>query len=200
VSRYFILASGPSLDGFDYTRLAGKNVIAINDAAFYQFAAAPILISTDPHWWQSVARGDRKLTQWKGDTLICTEQDAAAGIYDPRMIRKNRKRIFGLSDDPAVLHGIFTGVHAAINEAVHRRATEIVLLGVDLKCGDEGERKYTYGGSTTCRTPRQFKNMIRALESCAPVLKKKKINVINASPDSALTCWRRYSSDQVIYE
>lgn len=179
----YLLGSGPSLDGFDYSLLEGRRVIAVNNAGLCQYRRADVLISTDMRWWQESAH---KLHLFHGDTLISTE---GAGIPDPRIRVMARRRKSGLSFERHILHGIYTGMHAAINLAVHFGAARIVLLGVDLR--GAGERKYTYGGQITPRTARQFANMKAALESTAPALKGKNIDVVNASPDSALEIWPR---------
>ena len=184
----YILGSGMSLDGFDYKKLDGRRVIAVNDAGLRQYPQAHTLISTDAGWWR---RRSGELGAFRGDRIICTEPEVVSGVHDERLVIMRRLRQFGLSDETGILHGIFTGVHAAINLAAHELARRIVLLGVDLRADDVGGRKYTYPGEerTTIRTDRQFEQMRRALESCALPLARKGISVLNASPISALTCW-----------
>ncbi|MGB4107765.1 MAG: hypothetical protein WBK55_08225 [Alphaproteobacteria bacterium] len=180
----FILGSGPSLDGFDYDQLDGENVIAVNDAGFEQFSNASILISTDERW---IRNNSDQLTLFNGELIVFTEP--CEHVIDRRARFMTRRREFGLSQQPHALHGLFTGVQSAINLAVHLACREIVLLGIDLK--PDGQRKYTYGGTVTPRTIRQFANMKRALESTVAPLKRLGIDVLNASADSALECWPR---------
>lgn len=182
-----ILGSGPSLDGFDYSTLTGFRVIAVNDAGIRQYPAAHTLISTDLGWWQRVS--DEDLRRFEGARIICTDMPMDKVCRDERIEYYRRERKPGISGAARTLHGMYSGVHAAINLAVHDRAQKIVLLGVDLK--PEGTRKYTYGGEITPRTLRQFENMRGAISSTAPFLRALHIDVINGSPDSALTCWPR---------
>lgn len=186
----YILGSGLSLDGFDYDLLADKKVFAINDAGLLQYPEAHTLISTDAGWWRS---RHARLGEFRGVRLVCTEPELASMVDDRRLVLMRRVRQFGLSSEVNVLHGIFTGVHAAINLAAHELVRQIVLLGVDLFAEAPGGRKYTYpaAAATTARTARQFESMRAALESCAGPLARKGIEVINASPASALECWPR---------
>lgn len=195
-----ILGSGLSLDGFDYGLLSGHNVIAVNDAGLLQYPKAQTLISTDRRWWLSVLRGERRLEQSRATRIICTESDCFAAVhsFDARLLYMMRHRRQGLSNDMNVLYGMYTTVHAAINLAVHEGARKIALLGVDL--GTAEKRKYTYGGQTTLRTPFQFAAMKAALESCAPLLSRMNIKVINGSPDSALQCWRRTTPEKALLQ
>lgn len=198
-----ILGSGPSLDGFNFIRLLGREVVAINDAGLKLCPNASTLLSTDARWWMSVRTGERSLSAFKGACIVCTDFEfmTAGGISDRRLLYRARKRAMGLSPDPKTLHGVHTGVHAALNYAAHRieageSSGPIVLLGVDLK--PDGARKYTYGGAVTPRTDGQFARMREALESCVKPLHKRGIAVVNGSPDSALTCWPRCSPEAAL--
>lgn len=192
-----ILASGPSLDGFNYDLLKGFYVVAINDAGLIQYPDAHTLISTDLRWWQSVYEGKRSLAQSKAKRIISTELPRSS-LQDERVIFKLRERKEGLSSNCNVLHGRFTGVHSAINLAVHEGKKAIVLLGVDLKTA--GQRKYTYGGHKTIRTARQFSQMYYALKSCVDDLKARGVKVYNGSPDSALDFWPKFTPEGALQE
>lgn len=193
-----ILGSGPSLDGFDYRCLDGRNVIAVNDAGLIQYPAAQTLISTDERWWMSVAQGQRSLSLSKANRIICTEIEAFSLIQaiDGRVRFVHRKRQAGISNDFSCLYGMYTGVHAALNLAVQDGAQRIALLGIDLR--PSGKRKYTYGGQITERTQRQFLAMKDVLEHAAQDLARMRVSVLNGSPDSALTCWPRMTPQEAV--
>lgn len=197
--KVIILGSGPSLDGFDFRALSGRKTIAVNDAGTILYPCADVLIGTDRRWWNNLAHRWRGgcVGSYLGPIMVCTEPDAAVGIEgDKRLVFMRRARLPGISRNPAILHGLYTGVHAAINLAALCGARKIVLLGVDLK--PDGDRKYSYGGSVTPRTAEQFLLMRGALESCAPDLERLGIAVINGSPDSALRVWPLMSAEDAL--
>lgn len=162
-----ICAGGPSLAGFDFGSLADRNVIAIN-RAHEVLPRATVLWWTDARYWRRA--GDALLAHaapWK-----------ATGNFEYRLKelpRQIEQYLFtgamGFDEDREHLRHGFNAAYAAIHLAVHLGAARITLLGVDLK-------------PSGCAP----------FEGLAPILAAKRIEVVNGSPTSALTVWRRCSA------
>jgi hypothetical protein len=99
----------------------------------------------------------------------------------------------------ALRHGSNSG-YAAINLAFLFGAEKIILLGYDMKC--EGEQRHWHArpdgwGAEYFNNVLQheflplFDFLIKPLESAG-------VTVINATPNSALTCWPRMALEQAL--
>ncbi len=189
-STVLIVASGPSLRRFPFGRLAGKGfVIAVNDAwRFVPFANAWVTIDTVrmTQRFPLVFRGEKYAAvpadygQLEARFACDRIADIPAGLHCLR-----RRDAFGLSEDPEELSGI-NSAFGALNFAYHLRPRRIVLFGID----GNGINYYFYGrrrGSP--KADELFKQLPDLFASAATQLKNRNIEVINASPQSALTCF-----------
>lgn len=186
------MASGPSLRRCPFGRLRGKGfVIAVNDAwRFVPFANVWLTIDT-------LAMGRRFPHGFKGETYAAVPADygqlearyACDRVTEiPDGLRCLRRRdAFGLSDDPEELSGI-NSAFGALNFAYHLRPKRIVLFGIDGNC----IHYYFYGrrrGSP--RADELFKRLPSLFASAVTQLNNRNVEVINASLQSAVTCFRK---------
>lgn len=185
-----ILGTGPSLTRSDVElcRDSGHTVIAVNDA----YALAPwadILWAGDKKWWQwhyddiSHAFKGRMLTIGKGVEYAGVEfVPSKAGMFlnfDPeRPIRQGYNSCF-----------------AAMNWAILQGARRIVFLGLDCKV-NKNQSHYFGDHPDGKRSP--YHLFIKAFEEAAKQLVDTDIEVINASPDSAVTCFRQMTIRQAL--
>lgn len=185
-----IIASGPSLIRFPFHKLSGKGfTIAVNDA--YRFVPwANVWITVD-----TLAMLRRFPYGFQGETYAAVPADYGQleAQYDcdritdiPDGLRCLRRRnAFGLSEDPAEISGI-NSAFGALNFAYHLNPKRIVLFGIDgLRTGF-----YFYGRRRGSPKSDEVLRSIPALfASAVDQLKSRNIEVINASLQSAVTCF-----------
>lgn len=120
---------------------------------------------------------------------------------DPRaakwasVLRMDTPHEGGLSLDPSTLR---TGHHSgfqAMNLAVHLGAAKLVLLGYDMQA--TGEQDHYFGKHEHGRTP-PFKLFLHHFPSIVEPLKTLKIDVVNASRETALTIFPRASIQEAL--
>lgn len=189
-STLVILASGPSLTPDDVTACRGRApVIAINDT--HRLAPwADVLYSSDQHWW----------AHYKG---VPTFAGRKYGIWPLRPYREWAVEVLantgdrGLERNPS---GLRTGKNsgaAAVNLAVHLGARRIVLLGFDM--GRTGGKAHFFGEHPAkLRAATPFPFFIAAFETMVKPLQAIGVEVINASRQTALTCFPRVTLDEAL--
>lgn len=212
----FILAGGPSLKGFDARVLYKKGfVIAINDS--WRLAPrADMFYFCDMDWWdRQIAACPWSLDMTRSFHDMIYRGFWVAGNYrfadHPQVRALQLGGQLGLSSDPTRLcHGSNSG-YQAINLAFLLGAKKIVLLGYDMRTrvvgggpveGGPLSREVVPGAPrVTERThwhdevrPDGFaqilkNSMLPCFDSLVEPLKAAGVEVINATPDSALTCW-----------
>jgi hypothetical protein len=178
----FLLGGGPSLRGFDAEVLRGRGrVIAINNS-FLLAPWADVLYYADRSWWR--AHRAAVLASWTGGRRV------SIGTSEDGTQRLRCAGVAGLSDDPsAVKHGS-NGGYQAINLAYLLGAVRIVLLGYDMHV--DGERTHWHegharqGASGQAKALAMFAGRFPAL---VEPLRAAGVEVINATPGSALQCW-----------
>ena len=103
----------------------------------------------------------------------------------------------GFEDDPRGLRTGRNSGYQAINLAVHLGAARIVLLGYDMKPAANGKIRWfgnhSYGGPVP-----QFDQFLRFMPMLVEPLRARGVTVINATPDSAIACFRRAPLDQAL--
>lgn len=201
----FLLAGGPSLIGFDAAVLKGKGrIITINDS--WRLApSADVLYFCDESWWTyQINRNSWPKNQvnfheliYKGFWVTCSQQFCA----HPQVHALKFTGQTGLEKDPAALkHGSNSG-YQAIGLAYHFGVSRIVLLGYDMQC--QGTRTHWHeepriaapGFSTVLS-----KSMLPLFDYLAAPLKEAGVEVINATPGSALKCWLYVPLEEILKE
>ena len=183
-----ILGGGPSLTQNQVNAVDKYPVIAINDA--YKLAPwANILYGCDAKWWkwnEPFFRGTKVGLKW----------DAVKGVFHSGWNDVERRDVLalastgvdGLEDAP---NGLRTGTNSgyqAINLAVHLGAKRILLLGYDMK--SSGGRSHWFGEHPDKVEP-PYSTMLMHFPSLVEPLKKRGVEVINCTPDSALNVFKK---------
>ena len=175
----FILGSGSSLTQDDVELLRGRDVIAVNNA--YQLAPwAKHLHAGDWAWWKAYN------PQFDGQKWTISR--LAAGRWGATWL--NPVSAHGLSDKPGtVAHGFNSG-YQAINLAYHLGYSRVILLGYD--CGGS----HWFGDHQTTPNPKakDFARWIDAFNQMDTL----GMEVLNASRDTALTCFYRVKLEDVL--
>lgn len=189
-----ILAGGPSLKGTDVPALRGKaRVIAINDS--WQLAPwADVCYFGDAPWWQQQqAHNPRSIDGGLSfhDMIYQANWVTIANFSEhPQVKCLWSTGQSGLEKNPAALRNGSNSGYATINLAYHYGAAKIILLGYDMQC--QGNVTHWHNG------PRASAPMFTVLlnsflhhfETLVDPLEAAGVEVINATPDSALRCWR----------
>ncbi|MEN6306096.1 MAG: hypothetical protein ABFD96_25445 [Armatimonadia bacterium] len=176
----FIIGGGTSLAGFDFEILRGKRVIAINSSVF-SVPFADVCFYGDDRW--GFENGPR-LRSFKG--LVVTTSATAATpdtkhmkkIVPPPALMERR--------DALVMRR--TSTQAAINLAMHFGVAQIVLLGIDMKAGDNG-RTHHHAPHPWPSVQGCWDVQMGELAKTAPLLAEKGIAVRVAGKDSRIGWW-----------
>ena len=175
-----IVASGPSVSKFDFERIAGLRQIAVKDG-FLKVPSADVLLIGDHRY----AKRRESFEEYKGPLILYTDEKPLPPLWtDPRIEFIPKVAGRGLSSSPHQLRGTFTTTALAINYAVLRGSRRILLVGVDAKAAKDGRRWFSGDRKEDWhdRYARQQWGYRRLVDD----LKKRKIEVFNLNPDSAV--------------
>lgn len=193
-----ILAGGPSLRDLDLSspRRNGLRYIAINDS-WRLMPYADVLYFCDAQWWTSQIACNRRTLDnstsfhdliYKGFWIT-----SSPGFEDhPQVYSLKLTGERGLETDPTGLrHGSNSGFQA-INLAANYGARRILLMGYDMRVVNGR----THWHDEPRESPESFKtvlekSMLPHFESLVRPLAERGIDVVNVTPDSALTCFRK---------
>ena len=175
-----VLASGPSLtvEQVDAARRSGYFTIVVN-ATYKIFPDAAAMYSGDFLFWKTYIADVRRIFKGK---LWTQDSSTAARWPDVKRVRGGNRE--GLGRDVIYLNGN-SGVQA-INLAFLWGYQRIILLGFDMKLGAKGERHWHPDHPAPCVLNQTFDEWLHKLKPVARDLKALKIEVLNATPDSAL--------------
>lgn len=132
-----VVGGGPSLKGYDFTPLteSGAAIIVVNNS-YKLLPNADILHFADAAWWQW--NGKDVLANWPN--LISTATSDTGSVNDKRIKRLWRNRN-EFSTEEGVVHGWDSGTQA-VNLAYLLGARKIVLFGIDMQPGTNGETQW----------------------------------------------------------
>lgn len=196
-----IVATGPSASKANIKLLKGRvKVVAIKEAAVDLCPWADAVYGCDAAWWKY----RRGLPDFKG-LKIAWDGTVRTQFPDVNLIRikPHRPNVPGerwmsriLVDEPGVIGSGDNSAFQAGNMVVQFGARRIMFVGLDL------QGTHYYGRNDWPRAgnpdPDVFKKCIRAFEDAAPTLEAMGIDVVNASPVSALNCFRKMTIEQVV--
>jgi len=183
-----VIASGPSLKKQDVELCRGKaKVIAVKKCV--ELAPwADVVYGCDGPWWRSV----QGLMKFKGLKLahegtVCGSEWGIQRVQIP-----DPKSNSFLFDKVGTVGAGGNSGFQALNLAAQFGATRIILLGFDMQ-GETGGHWYGRNNWMQANNPDQYcySRWRKAFEAGAPQLKAKGVDVINASRETALTCFRR---------
>ena len=188
----FILGGGASLRGFDFERLRGSRIIAIN-RMFRLCPFADVVYFCDKHWW--TLDGEEVRRTFTGSHVITIGR-----VDDPLVKRLRNMGAQGLSTSASgVKHGTNSG-YQSINLAYLFGASRICLLGFDMKVAEDGVT-HAHGGYGTGAAEMAHvlgKRMLPFFDRLVEPLKIAGVDVINCNPDSALECWPKMPLEEAV--
>lgn len=188
----YIVGGGPSLRGFDFEKLRGQHVIAVN-CACEQVPFADALFFGDYEW----GVGYRSLWKTFHGMVITCHADWLQNTSGVKVM--NKEAGYGLTDHRDAIAFNQNSGAGAINLAVHFGARRIVLLGFDQKVDGNATHYHSYYKRGVEKDPNwRYRKYILAFPFIAEHLERRGISVVNACPDSAITCWPRVPRDSVL--
>lgn len=182
-----ILGGGPSLKGFDAAPFRGRfRVIGVNEAGLSMAPWADVLYWADHRW---LAWNHGRLGEHTGTYKICRHRPKIETGFDVKVLPHSKA---ALSDGPTRLSGFCSG-GACINLAYLFGATRIVLLGFDMGGGQWHDRHLKPTDQNRYRT-----RFIPTIEKMAGPLRAAGVEVLNATPGSALTCFPMTTLEEIM--
>jgi hypothetical protein len=177
-----VAAPGPSLTAEGAERCRGFPAIVVNDA-WRLLPWADVLFACDAAWWRYYRgvpgfAGER----WSSHGTGNDKQDVALA-YGIRCVRGKHGTAF--SRTRGLLHYGSNSGFQAINLAIQFGGARIVLVGFDMRVVD-GQAHFFGDHPKGLRNadPRRFATFfVQAAKEL------KDVEVLNATPDSALKCW-----------
>jgi hypothetical protein len=193
-----ILAGGASLKGVDLSGLNSTFVIGVNEAWRGFDVDETVTIDTDDLPKRIKACPGKFIAGVPDDygTPQARFRCDRAGKIEGA-IYVTRKMAPGFSDDPVCLHSGENSSYAALNRAYQYKPSKIVIFGLDLFDADKHWHEHSYP-STAISTYSNFENIIKWFETSVPQLEWNNIEVINASLNSRLNCFRKVSPEEGI--
>lgn len=191
----FILGGGPSLRGFSADALSGRRTIAVNNAWELK-SDADVMYFCDSSFWlrkkpkaEALAgyatNGDAVKAHFRGRYIV-----SISDIRDPAVKHLRNAGKSGLSLLPDRLFHLTNSGAQAMNLAVLFGASRIVLLGFDMRT--DGDRTHWHEGhgrpaaEVNHHCAKVFlPHFLKLVEPLAAA----GVEVLNATPGSALTCW-----------
>jgi hypothetical protein len=189
-----LVAGGPSLS-LAQVRLLGmaraKNkirVIAINDAA-YPCWFADIAYACDARFW----RYHDGIPGFRG-MRVSLDDSRLPGI---KFLKNTGPE--GFDPHPGSIRSGSNSGYQALHLAVHLGAARVILVGYDMT-GDPSQHWFGNHPPQLGTSARTMEHRIRAFAGLKPELERRKIEVINTSPRTALTFFRRGDLETVLRE
>jgi len=173
----FCLAGGPSLLDFDFASLAGKRVIAVNEA-IKAYPAADVLYFWDDTWFVR----NQALVHYRAGLTVTGSRMAAQQC--------ERLRYIELQADAPLQAGAQTvrkgrsSGHTAIALAVACGASRVVLLGYDMRMS--AGRSHFHDAYSAQDEARMAKDWLPAFRGWRKDAEAAGVAIVNATPGSAL--------------
>ena len=207
--RCFIIGGGPSLKGFDFSRLKGELTIGINKA-FEYFPDATINYAMDSDFYNKLEKGvydrtpdERLWDKWmlfKGTRVFLTPMEIKEFGKEVHLVRRNIELMFTRELNDGIYGGCNSGF-GAIMLAATLGAAQIYLLGYDMKTTDT--QSHWHGGYPN-RDLVDFNKKLtkykREIQNVLPQLRMLGVEVTNLSTDSELKCLNTDTLENVLKE
>lgn len=166
----YVIGGGPSLLGFDFSRLPGGFRIGANRAAWLAECDALVTV-------------DRNFHRHEGDRIRAFGKNAHIALRDVPMPYPeatywgHAKNLDGLALAPGMLAGSNSGF-AGLNLAVQLGYSDIALLGFDFRWHD-GRSHFHAGYGQRRHIERQLATWVQAFKPAARQLRDRGIRVTN---------------------
>ena len=186
-----VAATGPGLtpEVVKICQASRLSTIAVNDA-YRLMPWADMLYACDDMWWRHHdGCPDFAGEKWSSHGAIGSkrhnDKSKAAALYGLNLVA-GRDEI-GFSLDPHVIHYGSNSGFQAVNIALLAGGNPIILVGFNMQA--VGKRRHFFGDHPAgLRNTADYRNFVRHYVHAAKRLSPD-IKILNATPDSALTCF-----------
>ena len=195
--------SSPSVYSPYMSAIHHRHVIAVNVA--YMIG----------DWIDMVVFGDNKfylahrkgLSTFRGLKVSCNPKHIAESYHREgvKFLLRDMKHRRGISSNPRMVSWNSNSGAAAINVAVHTGVKRIVLLGFDMRLSESGAQHWH---SLYCRDRKKevkskrihlpFDKHLIGFPEIAKDAKRLGVEILNASPDSAIECLMKCTVKQIL--
>ena len=169
------------------------HIIAVNVAYKIGPWIDVMFFGDDSTWREEKA----ELIKFKGLRITC-----ATDLHkDMRLkfLKRNEKKRQGISTDPSLITWNGNSGSAAINLAVHFGVKRIILLGFDMQLNADKQEHWHKCYTTKLGTvDRLMQKFLQGFPAIKRDLDNLGIEVINANPDSKITCFTRINFKDII--
>lgn len=187
MSQVYVVGGGASLKGFDWGRLNGKRVMAVN-RAYEVLPQAEVVYFSDFRFWI-----------WNQDDLNShagRKITSAAKIKQKNIERVKITGLTGIDTTPGCIRQGNNSGYGAINLALHLGATQILLLGFDMKFS--GGQCHWHDGYPVLNSEKMLKNMLHYFDTMVEPMEKLGVEVINLNTESELHCFKKMSVEEIL--
>lgn len=199
----FCVASGPSLRDMNLSRLKGRRVLVVNDN-YLRCSWADLLYFCDHKWWVWHSTKPEFRGQFAAFKGLKVTMDRRVHDADPSIKWvadggwNEGQSLVGLDTRLTHLRNGRNSGYQALHLAVHLGAKRIVLLGYDMKFGTGGACHW-FGehvdemGQERKTAPTTIAAWAKNFETLVEPLAERGVEVLNATPGSAIACFPRTS-------
>lgn len=186
-----VAAPGPSLTGevvhtCRMARLYGWRVIAVQDS-YKLMPWADALYACDEKWWNiHQTCNEFAGEKWSTHEPLGNDKLAVADKYAVRLVEGIHGSEFSF-DAGKIAYGSNSGFQA-VNLALLKGSRRIVLVGFDMRAV-AGKMHFFGDHPKGLHNPCSFDDFARRFAAAAKVLPKD-VRIVNATPDSALLCFK----------
>lgn len=189
-----VAAPGPSLSREVCDRCRAYRAIAVQDA-WRLMPWADVLYGCDSKWWRHHnGAPDFAGERWASHGTTSNDNAELAGAYGLHLVAGRSGATF--STDPRILHYGFSSGFQAVNLAILFGATRIVLIGFDMRIVDG--RAHYFGDHPPPLLRRTNYGAFAARFVEAAKRLPPGVEIVNATPGSALTCFPMVPLDEVL--
>ena len=169
------------------------------------------------NWIDMVFFGDKKfytmyakqLASFRGLKVTCADyfSNLRGAKENIRYLAKDKQKTWGISPNPKMVGWNSNSGAAAISVAANAKAKRIILLGFDMKL-DEKQNQHWHNAyklkgtsgkkNTLIKLP--FKRHLKGFSAIAKDAKSRGIEIINASPDSAIDVFKKMTVEEILNE
>jgi len=177
----FLVGGGPSLRGFDFSRLIGRGYVVGVNQAMLELPELCAGVSMDHRF---IEHRRVEIGALAAFVPIYLATSKLAPIEDAIYLR--HRAAAGLSDDPSEISRGSTSGYCALNIATLKRARRIVLLGYDYGETEHAHWHDAYPWHVRDANAQSWPVWAMQYEAAAEHCRKRGIEVINASPVSRI--------------
>lgn len=192
-----IVACGPSAKNADVCLLRGRvKVLAIKEAFTRLVPFADAVYGCDGPWWNHV----QGLPDFKGLKLAWDGSKIAhPGVNRFKLRSRYLDKI--IVDEPGVIGAGGHSGFQALNIAVQFGAARVLLVGFDIR---DDKQLHFYGRNSWAGAnnpnPTVWKRWVSGMDGAAVTLRDLAVEVLNASPVSAVNAFRKVTIAQALSE